>query len=134
MLKFLVRLAVISAIAVAGSAGASRSSIECDSAIDCLALWPASGAPNEKPGEVGPESRAGNDGHGCGPLRNIDCDHIFNVTAPTLTPFLVNNGTGAAIVISPGGGYRDLAWTKEGLDVARMYNEIGQWSTFGRPV
>ena len=73
----LVKLAMI--LVIAGSAGASRSSIECDSAIDCLALWPASGAPNEKPGEVGPESRAGNDGHGCGPLRNIDCDHRTGV-------------------------------------------------------
>ena len=56
--------------------------------------------------------RAGDDGMGCGPLRNIPCDHIFDVSSPTLTPFVVSNGTGAAIVIAPGGGYRDLAWGK----------------------
>ena len=39
---------------------------------------------------------------------------------PSLTPFLVSNGTGAAVIIAPGGGYRDLAWGKEGLDVAGM--------------
>ena len=31
----------------------------------------------------------------------------------------------AAIVIAPGGGYHDLAWSKEGLDYAAMYNSIG---------
>eukprot|EP01043_Picozoa_sp_COSAG02_P045099 COSAG02_NODE_4091_length_5797_cov_127.687434_8_plen_57_part_00 len=39
---------------------------------------------------------------------------------PNLTPFLVNNGTGAAIIIAPGGGYHDLAFGKEGIDVAHM--------------
>ena len=42
------------------------------------------------------------------------------MSAPSLTPFLVSNGTGAAIIIAPGGGYHDLAWGKEGLDMAGM--------------
>jgi hypothetical protein len=49
---------------------------------------------------------------GCGPARNAPCDHIFDVSSPTLTPFIVSNGTGASIVIAPGGGYHDLAWGK----------------------
>lgn len=47
------------------------------------------------------------------------------MSVPTLTPFIVTNGTGASIVIAPGGGYQNLAWGKEGLDVARFYNSIG---------
>ena len=31
-----------------------------------------------------------------------------------ITPFLVKNGTGAAIIIAPGGGYHDLSYGKEG--------------------
>jgi acetyl esterase/lipase len=89
-----------------------------------IILFP-NGAPNETAGAVGPESREPNDGEGCGPLRNIPCDHIYNVTNPTLTPFIVKNGTGASVIIAPGGGYTDLAWTKEGLDMAFMFNKIG---------
>ena len=66
-----------------------------------------------------------NDGHGCGPERDAPCDHINDVSLPGLTPFLVANGTGAAIIIAPGGGYHDLAWSKEGVDVAHMYNRLG---------
>jgi len=87
-------------------------------------LWPGT-APNEKPGFPGPESRAGNDGSGCGANHSINCDHIYNVSHPSLTPFFAKNGSGAAIVIAPGGGYRDLSWGKEGLDVARMYQAMG---------
>ena len=39
---------------------------------------------------------------------------ITNVSAPSFTPYLVSNGTGAAVVIAPGGGYHILAWDKEG--------------------
>ena len=38
---------------------------------------------------------------------------ITNVSAPSFTPFLVSNGTGAAVVVAPGGGYHILAWDKE---------------------
>ena len=34
-----------------------------------------------------------------------------------ITPFLVKNGTGAAIIIAPGGGYHDLSYGKEGTSV-----------------
>ena len=104
------------------------SKVACDSepAMPCIDLWegklPEGPAPSSP---IGPESRTGDDGKGCGVNRDIACDHIRDVTAPTLTPFLVKNGTGAAIIIAPGGGYQDLAWTKEGLDYAHFYNSIG---------
>lgn len=107
---------------------ASSAAIKCDSepAMPCIDLWNGKtpeGPPPKKP--IGPETRKGDDGQGCGPNRDILCDHINSVSVPTLTPFLVSNGTGAAIIIAPGGGYHDLAWTKEGLDYAHFYNSIG---------
>jgi hypothetical protein len=39
-------------------------------------------------------------GQGCGPLWNEPCDHIKDVSVPGLIPYLVSNGTGAAIVIA----------------------------------
>ena len=113
----------------------------CDSlpAHPCLTLWPGI-APNETVLTAN-ETRTPDDGNGCGPARNAPCDHIHDVSHPTLTPFLVSNGTGAAIIVAPGdgmyrtrcadldantgGGYHNLAFSKEGLDVARMYNAIG---------
>lgn len=44
-----------------------------------------------------------------------------NVTVATLTPFLPKPGTGsgAAVVVTPGGGFRTLSMENEGWDVAR---------------
>ena len=101
-----------------------NTSIQCDSlpAQPCLALWPGK-APNET--NILNETRSGDDGNGCGVGRNEPCDGVKDVSFPTLTPFLVSNGTGAAIIIAPGGGYQHLAFSKEGLDIARMYNALG---------
>ena len=100
--------------------------VRCDTAPaqPCEQLWPGA-APNETAGFPGAETRAGNDGAGCGPARATMCDHIYNVSEPSLTPFVVHNGSGAAVIIAPGGGYHDLSWSKEGLDVARMFNRLG---------
>jgi acetyl esterase/lipase len=43
---------------------------------------------------------------------------------PTLTPFIATNGTGAAMVICPGGGYAGLA-AHEGKDYALWLNSRG---------
>jgi acetyl esterase/lipase len=87
-------------------------------------LWPGK-APNETD-PIGKEIEK-QDGTqvGCGILRNKNCNLIYNVSVPTITPYLVYNGTGTAIVVAPGGGYTILAIDKEGRDVARMYNSIG---------
>lgn len=100
--------------------------VACDSEPEqsCIQLWPSGKAPNDPPNPP-PETRAPNDGQGCGRNRSIPCDHVFSVSNPTLTPFLVKNGSGAAIIIAPGGGYHDLSFGKEGLDYAYMYNSLG---------
>ena len=66
-----------------------------------IVLFPE-GAPNETCGFPGPETRTPTDGYGCGQNRSMACDHIFNVSNPTLTPFIVANGTGGAIIVAPG--------------------------------
>jgi len=47
------------------------------------------------------------------------------VTIPTLTAHFPKNPNGTAVVICPGGGYRHLAFEKEGTKVARWFNELG---------
>jgi len=46
---------------------------------------------------------------------------VRNVTRPTLRPFLPKpgEGTGAAVIIAPGGGFMMLSMDSEGYDVAR---------------
>lgn len=51
---------------------------------------------------------------------------ISNVSHPTLTIYLPQGKTtGAAVIICPGGGYRILAASHEGHDVAKRFNEMG---------
>jgi acetyl esterase/lipase len=49
---------------------------------------------------------------------------VFNVSRPTVVPFLVPNAT-AAVVIAPGGAYKWLTWDAEGVDIAQWANSIG---------
>ena len=93
-----------------GSACASRvhATITTTAAAPII-LWP-NGAPGEVPGAVGPEKYVN--------------EHYYNVSSPELYPFLVPNAD-AALVVAPGGGYRDLAWDKEGLATAAWLNSIG---------
>lgn len=51
---------------------------------------------------------------------------VRNVTHATLTPVLpVGGGTGAAVIVAPGGGFLGLAIEKEGWDVARWFANHG---------
>jgi acetyl esterase/lipase len=52
---------------------------------------------------------------------------VYNVTRPTLTPFLPNpnKATGAAIVVAPGGAFMALALEHEGWTVARALADRG---------
>ena len=63
----------------------------------------------------------------------VDTSHVplwqvySQVSRPKLMVFLPPAGkaTGAAVVICPGGGYGVLAFTHEGTDVAKMFNDMG---------
>jgi len=50
-----------------------------------------------------------------------------NVTVATITPFLPNpaKASGAAVVVTPGGGFRTLSMENEGWNVARALAERG---------
>ena len=52
---------------------------------------------------------------------------IKNVTQPTLTIYAPKTvkPNGTSVIICPGGGYTVLAAKHEGLDVAKMFNDIG---------
>jgi len=52
---------------------------------------------------------------------------ISKVSRPTLTVYLPPKeiATGAAVIVVPGGGYHILAYTHEGMDVAKRFNEMG---------
>ena len=47
------------------------------------------------------------------------------VTNPTLTAHFPEHPNGTAVIICPGGGYRHLAFEKEGTKVARWLNKLG---------
>jgi acetyl esterase/lipase len=46
---------------------------------------------------------------------------LRGVIEPRLELFLPKRGNGAAIIAVPGGGYRHMAWDKEGLEIARWF-------------
>ncbi len=52
---------------------------------------------------------------------------ITKVSAPTLTVYEAPKdiATGTAVIICPGGGYGALAFSHEGIDVAKRFNAIG---------
>jgi acetyl esterase/lipase len=83
-------------------------------------VWPGKAAGDH--GQIGPERvRAAAEA----PTK--DAKWITNVTRPTISVFRpdAQNNSGVAIVICPGGGYWNLAWDKEGEEVAAGFNALG---------
>ncbi len=52
---------------------------------------------------------------------------VTNISSPTMSVFLppAEKRNGTSVVICPGGGYRILAWDKEGTEVAAWLNTLG---------
>ena len=84
-----------------------------------LDLWPDK-APGDK-GDLGDEKVT--EGKGAHP----GIDQITNISKPTVTVYrpAKDVDTGAACVVAPGGGYRVVVWSKEGVDPAEWLNSIG---------
>ena len=78
---------------------------------ELIPLWPG-----QAPGETQP---GGED--------KMEKGGVVNVTRPTIAVYrpAKEKDTGAAIVVAPGGGYRMLAITHEGTDVASWLTSIG---------
>lgn len=77
----------------------------------------ADAIPNSKPSTL--EEKSDTDANGF--IR------ITQVTQPTLTIFLPEKekANGTAVIICPGGSYRQVSYTLEGTDVAKRFNEMG---------
>lgn len=52
---------------------------------------------------------------------------VKNVHNPSITAFLPpkDKANGAAVVICPGGGHRELVFNAEGVDAAKFFNDLG---------
>lgn len=85
-------------------------------AQDFLPLYPA-GIPNSKPVVNKQKATKGSDG----------IERISDVSVPTYRffPATSSKNPQSCVVICPGGGYRILASSHEGYDIAAKFNEIG---------
>lgn len=83
-------------------------------------VWPGK-APGETK-EVGPELT-----QPAKPDEKPPTTRLTNISQPTLHVFLPpkEKRNGTSVVICPGGGFRILAWDKEGTEVAEWFNSIG---------
>ena len=80
--------AVLCVLLTSGAMGADPVQVE---------IWPPGPVPGENGLVIGPEYTQVRQ------YVNITDRILYNVSRPTLWPYLVSNGTGSAIVIAPGG-------------------------------
>lgn len=80
-----------------------------------ILLWP-NGAPGSE-GKTGNEKVRMNDGE----------QVLSNIHHPSITPYLPSKETanGAAVIVIPGGGHKEIWITHEGYNVARWLNQKG---------
>src|SRR5580692_9640880 len=106
-LGYRARRLILLLLLLAGSAFAQNAPI---------LLWP-NGAPGSEGKTAGEAVRVTENG-----------EHIVSsVHRPSITPFLPSkeNATGAAVIIAPGGGHRELWMDHEGYNVARWLSQDG---------
>jgi acetyl esterase/lipase len=102
-------------VAVCASAGAAEK-LPAGPKPSTVVLWPG-----KPPGETTAAAETQEPDQGDRVLR------ITNVSRPTMTVYPVDRGGAAspAVLVCPGGGYRVLAFDKEGTEVARWLNSLG---------
>lgn len=85
-------------------------------AADQILLWPA-GAPGSD-GRTAPETVR---------INPPDEEVLSSINAPSITPYLPepSKATGAAVIVIPGGGHREIWITHEGYRVAQAMAERG---------
>jgi acetyl esterase/lipase len=81
-----------------------------------ISLWP-DGAPGSQ-GKTTPERVS------LSPVGSVKVNNVHN---PSITPYLpaADKATGAAVILMPGGGHRELNVSSEGYDVGRWLSERG---------
>ncbi|MCE4552878.1 alpha/beta hydrolase [Roseateles cellulosilyticus] len=101
---------------------ATDASAACGAAVCALPARPVwTDGPPALPHWFGAAPQAGPD------EVSADGTRVHNVSQPSYQPFLPAPGraTGAAVVVAPGGGFRELSIRSEGTDVARWLAERG---------
>src|SRR4051794_24374086 len=93
-----------------------------------LLLWPAAILAADEPQEIPlwPNGAPGFENRRDEPPLAKDY-WVRNIHNPSITAFLPprEKATGAAVVICPGGGHRELVFNAEGVEPARFLNSIG---------
>ena len=105
---------VLAGMLFAVAAGAAEPfSPPATAVVDSYAIWPG-----EAPDMTNPpaeEKAAGEEGN-----------HSYsNISRPTVTAFFAANPNGAAVLVLPGGGFRNVVFDKEGTEIARWLNTLG---------
>jgi acetyl esterase/lipase len=111
------RVVILACVAVGFYPGSAAQGADEPLVLD---VWPGKAVGDH--GQIGPERvRA------LAEAPTKDAKWITNVTRPTISVFRPDAGTNArvAVVICPGGGYWNLAWDKEGEEVAAWLNTLG---------
>lgn len=108
--------AVGQGVALADIASFSKDTREPDAIVS---LWPAGRMPG---GPVPNVKEAVDDQWDNAGLRYRVAEHV---TRPTISYFAPANPTGAAVLITPGGGYSRVGIDREGYESARWMNSLG---------
>jgi predicted amidohydrolase/acetyl esterase/lipase len=111
------RVLILACVAIGFNTGSAAQAADEPLVLD---IWPGKAVGDH--GQIGPERvRAPAEA----PTK--DAKWITNVTRPTMSVFHPDaaNRAGVAILICPGGGYWNLAWDKEGEEVAAWLNTLG---------
>jgi acetyl esterase/lipase len=95
-------------------------------ALSALSLAIPAAAQTPQVVKLWPSGAPGSEAHRGEPERAQDW-WVKNIHDPTLTAFPANpaHNSGAAVVILPGGGPREIVWTSEGPNVAKALNRMG---------
>jgi acetyl esterase/lipase len=107
--------------------------LACSFTLLCVLAIPALAADKPLVVDIWPGKPAGDDAEKIGEEKFIeiksspDIKWLTNVTKPQLVIYkpAKDKDTGVAVLICPGGGYHNLAWDREGEEVAAWLNSIG---------
>ena len=83
-----------------------------------IKLWPKKAPGSEQviiEEQIKDSSKDPND-----PMRSIS-----GIVSPSITAYLPEHPTGTVVLITPGGGYTNLVFDKEGRDIALWVNKLG---------
>ncbi len=114
-----MRSTVLGLVLVLSVAPASPPAARADDAPKptVLDVWPGA-APGDSGATVGEETQT---------RKGDKVTSLTNVSKPTLSVYrpAADKNTGVAVLVFPGGGYTNLAWDHEGVQVAHWLNSIG---------